>query len=310
MTDETLSKQIANRFISYARESGLGVGQHLAEQRLADEFRVSRSPVRAALQLLEEMGVVEYKPNRGFFLNKNGDDIAPITATSPAPAADEHPIYFAIAEDRLRGQLPDRITERELMRRYRLPRNQLLQILSRIANEGWIERLPGHGWEFQTMLTSVQGYEAGYRLRVIVEPAALLEPSFKIDRAAFARMRAQQEALLAGDMLRLSPAQLFGANVEFHEMLLGCSGNPYMLDAVQRVNRVRRLIEYRKSQELRRVAVQVREHLRILDLVESGDREAAASFLRQHLQQALTIKLQRDGIGPLQSPKPAPFGTR
>ena len=153
------------------------------------------------------------------------------------------------------------------------------------------------------MLTSVQGYEAGYRLRMIVEPAALLEPSFEINKAAFAKARTQQEALLAGDMLRLSPAQLFETNAGFHEMLLGCSGNPFLLDAVQRVNRLRRLIEYRKNQETRRLAVQCREHLQLLDLIESGDREAAASFLRQHLQQTLTIKLQREGIGFLPSPK-------
>lgn len=297
MADETLPRQIANQLIAYAREGNLEVGHHLTEQRLADEFRVSRSPVRAALQLLQEMEVVEYKPNRGFFLNKNGDDIAPLIATAPAPEPDDPPAYFAIAEDRLCGKLPDRVTERELMRRYGLSRNQLLKILSRIADEGWIERLPGHGWEFQMMVTSVQGYEAGYRLRIIIEPAALLEPSFEINEDAFARARTQQEALLAGDMVRLSPAQRFEINSRFHEMLLGCSGNPFMLSAVQRVNRVRRLIEYRKSQDLQRLEVQCREHLRLLDMIEGGDREGAASFMHQHIQQALTAKLKRGGIG-------------
>jgi DNA-binding GntR family transcriptional regulator len=56
--------------------------------------------------------------------------------------------YFTIAEDRLSGKLPDRVSESELMRLYDLPRGRLLKILSRIADDRWIERLPGHGWEF------------------------------------------------------------------------------------------------------------------------------------------------------------------
>ena len=49
------------------------------------------------------------------------------------------------------------------MRRYGLSRTQLTGMLHRIAGEGWIERLPGHGWEFLPMLTSLQSYQDSYR---------------------------------------------------------------------------------------------------------------------------------------------------
>ena len=49
----------------------------------------------------------------------------------------EDETYFAIAEERLSGALPQRASESELMRRYDVPRSRLLKVLHRIAEEGW-----------------------------------------------------------------------------------------------------------------------------------------------------------------------------
>ncbi len=50
-----------------------------------------------------------------------------------------------------------------------------ITLSSRIANEGWIERLPGHGWSFLPMLKSMQSYQDSYRFRLAIEPAAIPE---------------------------------------------------------------------------------------------------------------------------------------
>ncbi|ASY56340.1 hypothetical protein [Sinorhizobium sp. CCBAU 05631] len=41
--------------------------------------------------------------------------------------------------------MPERVTESEFLRRYDLTKGRLSKILLRMANGGWIERLPGHG---------------------------------------------------------------------------------------------------------------------------------------------------------------------
>lgn len=290
-----LSRQLAGEIIELIRVQSWPEGHHLREQFLADSFRVSRQPVREALKLIARMGVVEQQPNRGFFVKRTGDALKGLSV-APKRADDEEP-YLAIAEDRLAGRIDDKVSESEMMRRYGLTKARLAKITARMVQEGWIERLPGHGWGFLPVLTSVEAYEAGYRFRATIEPAAVLEPTFKVDRAAFKRAREQQQALLDGDLLRLSRPRLFEINSEFHETLAACSGNAFFLDALKRVNRARRLIEYRKFVDVDRLAGQCREHIHILDLIEGGDRQAAAKFLFFHLSTVREIKIVGSGIG-------------
>ena len=90
-------------------------------------------------------------------------------AAAVPPAEDDiEATYPRIAADRPDGHLPDRVTENALARRYDLAPGQLARLLRRIAVEGWIERLPGYGWEFQPMLTSMDRYEDSYRFRLTI----------------------------------------------------------------------------------------------------------------------------------------------
>ena len=75
-------------------------------------------------------------------------------------------------------------------------------------------------------------------------------------------------------------------------MLVGCSHNEFFLDTVRRVNRLRRLIEYRITVDRERLPRQTREHLRFLSLLETGSRDEAAKFLRIHILGASAIKLR------------------
>ncbi|MER7010213.1 FCD domain-containing protein [Saccharopolyspora sp. NPDC000359] len=73
---------------------------------------------------------------------------------------------------------------------------------------------------------------------------------------------------------------------------MACAGNAYLLESVRRVNRVRRLIEYRHQSERQRLVQQAEEHLRLLDLIESGDLAAASHFLHSHLDAVRLRKTQ------------------
>lgn len=296
MARPSLSPQMTTRIIDYIRERGLQRDDHLPSQALADALRVSRGPVTAALRSLEGMRVVRGEPNRGFFLAKGADELERHAATTAAGSGEsEDEAYFAIAEDRLTGKLADRMSESELMRLYGLPRSRLLAILHKIAKEGWIERLPGNGWAFRPILTSRASYEQGYQFRAAIESQALLLPTFAIDRKAFVATREEQQWLLDGGYRRASRNELFRANSEFHEMLAACGHNDFFVDAVRRVNRLRRLIEYRITIDRTRLPLQCREHLRLLTLLEAGLRQEAAAFLRVHIEGASAIKTPRVG---------------
>ena len=113
--------------------------------------------------------------------------------------------------------------------------------------EGWTERLPGRGWTFIPLLTSEFTYEQICRYRIVVEPAAMLEPTFVLDRPALEACRREQMALFNGGGNGLSPVEIFESGSRFHQTVLACSSNPFFINGLDQANRVRRLMEYRKT---------------------------------------------------------------
>jgi DNA-binding GntR family transcriptional regulator len=159
-----------------------------------------------------------------------------------------------------------------------------------MAQEGWVERLPGHGWAFQPTLDSVKGYEQAFRFRAAIEPAALREPGYRLPPEAIERCRGQQRALLDGGLARFSDAEVFEIGAALHETIVGGSGNPFLIDAMRRVNALRRLLEYRAKRSREAIVRQCTEHLKLLDLIEAGRMQQAADFLEEHLDVARKIK--------------------
>lgn len=290
MARKSLVPQISSNIVEYVQTNRMQQGQHLPLQMLADTFRVSRAPILSALQKLEGDGIVRAEPNRGYFLAVDAENIALETANDDMDTAGDEAIYFRMAEDRLSGKLEERVSENELMRFYDVPRTRLLKVLHRIADEGWIERLPGNGWAFRQALTSRQSYEDGYAFRAVIEQQAMLLPTFEPDVEGLKRAREVQTALRDGGFETWSRADIFKANNEFHEMLVACSRNEFFLDSIKRINRLRRLIEYHITIDRSRLPKQTAEHLHILDLVEDGRRNEAAAFLFTHIMGASRIK--------------------
>lgn len=293
MSRASLGEQLANRVEQWIRTEQVAQGTPLPERSVAARFRVSRSPVREAFQILAERALIVERPDGGYAVAAAG--AGPVQAVLP-PADEDEPIYLKIAEDRLAGQLPDRLNESELMRRYGLTRTQLADVLRRIVQEGWIERLPGHGWQFLPVLTSAAAYDQGYRIRILLEPSGILEPTYRLDREALLKCRAEQQALADGAAEWASPAQLFDANSRLHEVIAGASGNIFIQETLRRVNRLRRLMEYGKTVHRAAAALRCKEHLTLIDLLLSDQREAAADFMRLHLRDAAREKSAREGV--------------
>jgi DNA-binding GntR family transcriptional regulator len=280
-----LEMSVPARILELIREEGLLAGAHLPAQMLADRLRLSRSPINQALELLHEKGVVQREPNRGYFLAKELK--APAAELAERLGLDNgaslNGVYFRVAEDRLRGELPDTFTETALKQRYELTSAQLQALLHRMAHEGWVQKKPGYGWEFSPMLTTSESLLQSYRLRLAVEPAALLEPGYRIAPDVIARCRAAEWHLLKGGIKTDTADQIHERGVRFHEALVEGSGNPFFIDTIRRVNRVRRLLSYRSTQDRKRYKQHCEQHLHILELLEQHRNEEAADALREHL---------------------------
>ena len=284
-----IDRSIATQILELIRNEGMMAGAHLPAQMLADRLRVSRSPVNEALALLHEKGVLTREKNRGFFVAKpvveSLSDVVDELGLAETDVVTS--VYFRIAEDRLKGALPDEFSEQMIRTRYGLTSAQLTAVLTRISQEGWAERKPGYGWQFSPMLTTPDSLLKSYRLRLALEPAALLEPGYRLDRKVLERCRDVEKHLLAGGIETDTADQLHERGVRFHESLVEASGNSFFIDTIKRVNRVRRLLSYRSMQHRERYAEHAKQHLEVLDLLEREKNEEASEAMRQHLLHTL-----------------------
>lgn len=284
-----IEQTIVTKILELIKAQEMTVGSHLPAQLLADRLRVSRSPINEALGILAEKGVLKREANRGYFL-ATPVEVPTQTLVEQLGIAETNvvsDVYFRIADDLLRGLLPRDVKETEIKHRYALTPAQLNSVMARISSEAWAEKKPGYGWSFSSMLTTADSLLQSYRLRLALEPAALLEPGYHLAPDVIERCRAAERHLLQGGIATDSADNLHERGVRFHESLVEGSGNPFFIDTIRRVNRVRRLLSYRSMQERSRYREHCEQHLHLLDLLERGRNDEAAQAMRVHLSSTL-----------------------
>lgn len=276
-----LQARLAGRILIHLRERGLGPGAWLSENALAQTFGVSRTPVRGALAVLSKRGLLNVVPRRGYVLKRavRDQDLEPYADL----ATEDDKLVYRMAADRNAGTLSDNVSETDLMRRYSVARGALARVLNGMAQDNVIERRSGHGWRFRPALDATQLQEDSYRFRLLIEPACVLEPTFRLDKARAQRLRQTHVALLADGLERLSNAKFFELNAEFHQFIASCSGNRFLEQAVINQNRLRRFFNYIAVFGPERMRVSCSEHVAILDRLLAGEREHAATLLWRHL---------------------------
>lgn len=287
-----LAGQLAPKILDMARARSMRAGDPLREEAFAKELGVSRSPVRRGFALLEDLGMAVKEPNRGYFLTVDARSID--VRKLPLDVDPFEDFYLRVVNDVLAGEISISFFEAELLRKYQVPRGQLLKVLNRLANEGMIDRNPGQGWSINSFLHDSEAHIQSYRFRMAIEPAALLEPTYKVDTVAFAKARRIQQQLLDGDIFKLSRSQLFQIGSNLHELIVRCSGNAFFLEAIRRQNQLRRFMAYQSNVDRSRLINQCKEHLQLLDMIEHGRREEAAAFLREHLDVVSRLKAARE----------------
>ncbi len=84
----SLTEEIENILRERILKGEYGIGERIKENRVADELKVSRTPIREAFKQLEEEGLIKTLPNRGSFaLGLTREDIQDIYAVRTAVEA-------------------------------------------------------------------------------------------------------------------------------------------------------------------------------------------------------------------------------
>jgi len=280
---------LANQILDIVRNARLEAGHHLREQWLGDRLGVSRTPIRAALDLLAERGAVETRKNQGFFLVQSFDALQRLQVEVPSSA--EQSLYKQLVRDRLAGKLPGSVTQSEIAKRYDVDRGVLMRALSRLAEDNLVARNKGHGWRFLPTLATDVALRNSYEFRLAIEPAGILLDSFRPNPAVIERCRLQHMVLLSNpDLGSVDSAQLFETDVAFHEALALASGNrilTYLFEAMASPLQESFYLT-RRGHELRGHTPEhtIAAHQAILKFVRQGDAHGAAEAMRTHLQDA------------------------
>lgn len=279
-----LRLDLAAQIVELIANEGQAAHTPLREEGLASRLGVSRTPIRGALKLLQRSGHVYYKENAGVFVAPGARDRGQFKV--PADARPAEALYRRILADRGRRALGDTVSEAELIARYKVPRSLLARVLIRIHGEGFIERRRGHGWEFQPLLDTPQAIAESFRFRAIVESQGLLEPGFQVDATELKRARERHRRFIAARSSSRTAAEFFDMNSRFHEMLAQSSGNRFLLQAIEQMDRLRKFQEFASfTADSRALVASCREHLAILDAIEGGQLEWASALMRRHLQE-------------------------
>lgn len=277
-----LQAELAARILRALHEQGAGTGHHLVEQDLCRQFGVSRTPIRGALKLLAEDGRVEARANRGFILLKPVTNVAGAEPLDPQDEEDQQ-LFIGIAQARNTGKLPVEVAQQEVVRMFDVKLPTVLRVLRQMSELGLVERKPGNGWSFTPSIDSTRTRSESYAFRRAIEPAVLLQPTFQLDREWAKESRARHLEFRRKPWRDTLAVKFYEVNSDFHEQLARCSGNRYMLNAVQRQIQLRTFMNYQWVYGVERVHASIDEHLAILTALEANRNQDAAVLMEGHL---------------------------
>ena len=284
-----LQQRTVREVLLFIRRQQFPVGHHLTANGLAKEIGVSRNPVNKALAHLLSLDVLAHDKNRGFFLKAPYQELSNYLEDVVEQTSD--PLYDKLVALKLSGDIEEQVLESELMRLLDASRNHVVKLLGRVQAEGWVEKRAGQGWEFLPLIDSKEAYEESYVFRQALEPALVLSPKFKPEKAELEACRNTQQHIAEKGYQEMTPFELFEANCQFHETLAKWSNNRFYYQTLVKLNRLRRLAEYKLSGERSFRREQAQEHLDILNSLANGDFIEAANLLRLHLNHAKTEKV-------------------
>ena len=273
---------LTRTILDILRRERAQTGFHIREQWLANVLGVSRSPVRTALKQLEHLQVVRSEQNQGYFLQAAPG--SPNFEKVQIPPTETDRIYRLIASERFANLIGDQVSVGDLVKRYESTRSLILKVLARMQEDGLVEKTSGHNWVFGPALNDETSYQESYCYRLIIEPAALLEPQFHLPENRLSHLRFTHQSTLDAGLENESLVGLFDIDADFHNSLAEACSNRFLTQAIRQQTRLRRLSEYEKYTSRERLTDSLREHVSILDAIEKSAFAEAAERMSLHIR--------------------------
>ncbi|MCU1728330.1 GntR family transcriptional regulator [Pseudomonas sp. 7P_10.2_Bac1] len=285
-----------------------GTARHglvLLEAPLADLFGTSRVPVRKALDLLHDEGLICRFNGRGYLINPEGLDLEPqrlplthahLGLNDEAELVDTRPLGERIVEE-IGSALSTcivfghyRLDEQVAADHFNVSRAVVREALMRLRDRGLVEKEPYSQW-LAGPLTAREVTE-DYELRACLEPEALRQSAPGLERAMLEAML--QRVLDAQSATLCSLEDIEQIEQDLHQHCLAGLQNRKIAMLIRQgqspmiISRI-----FYRLLGIGADPAMLAEHRLILELLLHGAFDAAALNLREHLQRARQRMLQK-----------------
>jgi DNA-binding GntR family transcriptional regulator len=207
-------------------------------------------------------------------------------------------VYVGLRDRLLRGELPvgGRLVELQLAAEYDTSRTPVREALRRLEGDGHLVRDPAGG--MRPAVPSVRSMREHYEVRLALEDLVVRRAAGSGDRGLLDDVLHDWRALAAER--RAATREIHGpdfvhADEAFHERIAQASGNEVALGLLRDINSRIRILRIHDFTSDDRIATTIVEHLEIVETVLSGDADAAAAFMRAHVQRSALVVRERVG---------------
>ncbi len=209
-------------------------------------------------------------------------------------------VYQALRSQLLRGERAAgvRLIEQRLAEEFDTSRTPVREAMRRLEGDGHLLRDASGG--LTPRVPDVRTMHEFYDVRLALEDLTVRRATLDGDRAMLQALKAEWEALGAGrEPGAATPAAEQQAFVEaderFHIAVARASGNRTAQHYLEEITDRIHVLRIQGFTIESRIDATVTEHLEILGAVLSGDADAAAAFMRSHVQRNAAVV--RDLVG-------------
>lgn len=282
-----LQQDLLFKVITRLKADNAKAGSSLNESSLAQQFEVSRSPIRAVLKHLSAQGITKVVPYKGSVLQTDAADIE-ISGQDNDQQPRQEQLYLRVLMDLFFSELGQPFSEKDLQQRYDANRGEMQSVLRLLENDGIFRRSPGYKWQLDGVLNTLERHTESYRCRLIFEPAGLLEPTWILDGSDLEGCQERHVQAITNPE-SVNASQLFSLSAEFHEQLAACSGNRFLLSTMQQHNRLRKATDLVSMHIQSSVIKSCQRRLEIIELVLEGNNHVASTKLAQLLENDIRV---------------------
>lgn len=204
---------------------------------------------------------------------------------------------FAELRDRLlRGELPlgERLVEEQLALEFSTSRTPVREALRRLEGDGHLVRAATGG--LRPNVPNVRSMSGVYEVRLAIEELCVRRAVNGGDRAPLEAVRIDWLILQTeGPEAALQGPDFVHADESFHRRIAEAAGNELAARILREVNDRIRLMRIHDFTTQDRVRATITEHLEIVEAILAGEADAAAAYMRAHVQRSAMVVRERVG---------------